>query len=634
MPIQQTSLTRPSAQSASQPAARRLPKPGFSFVPVFILTWIISGSWAFTQPKPSIRLPTLTTIGAVHTLSYAEAARAYPVHVRAVITYYDPFIDGPARRPLMMATDSTASIYVGLPGATALPLKPGLLIDITGVSNPGEFGPNISQATVRILGKSALPPHPQRQSMTRLLTGSEDAQFVELEGVFKSAEPVGPDVTLKLALTDGEMAVTTVRQPGVDYTRFIDSKILVRGIAASLFTLHSQIFGVRLLMPDISAITVEDPANPLPFESPISPASRLMQYSPGKVFQRRVHLRGLVTLYWPGRTICIQDASAPLCAQTDQTTPLVPGQRVDLAGFPQNGAITPTLSDATHKAIPGSAPDLALPIDADGAFSRSYDSQLVQMTGLLVAHDRAAQDPTIVVASGKYTFQVILPKTGDARALLALKVGSVLSITGICSVQADSNIFTRHDGYPVAKYFQILLRTSKDVVVLQPPSWWSVDHTLRVLTFALIITLAVLGWTVRLTVRIRQQSRLMEYQATHDGLTGIWNRRAILDLLRREVEIATRANKPVGVMMLDADHFKNVNDTYGHPAGDIVLKELAFRIQDSIRSSDLTGRYGGEEFLIVLRDAHEKNSTIAQRGYAPPSQAAPSRPRPFRSRSR
>jgi diguanylate cyclase (GGDEF)-like protein len=553
---------------------------------------------AQTSPKPT-PLPTLTTINAVHRLSSAEAARGYPVHLKAVITYYDPFIDYP-KRPLMMTSDGTASIYTGLTGQTALPLKPGLRIEIHGISNPGEFGPNISQATVRILGPSVLPLHPPRQSMTHLLTGSEDAQFVELEGVFQSAEPAGPDVTLKLALADGEMAVTTVREPGVDYNQFIDAKVLVRGIAASLFTLHNQIFGVRLLMPNISAITIEEPAPAKPFELPVSPASSLMQYSPGKVFPRRVHLRGVVTLFWPGRTLCIADGSGPLCAQTDQSTPLTPGQVVDLLGFPRNGAITPTLSDATYQALPGTAAATALPIDADAAFGRTHDSQLVQMTGRLIAHDRASQDPTLVVSSGKYTFQVVLPRTADARSLVGLEEGSLLSIKGICSVETDPGIFTRHDGYPIAKSFRILLGSAPDVVVLQRPSWWNAKHTLSVLALALLLALAMLCWTVFLSIRIRRQSRLMQYQATHDGLTGVWNRKAVLDLMRREFEIAARANQTFGVLMLDADHFKRVNDTYGHLAGDAVLKELAQRIQDSIRSYDFTGRYGGEEFLVVL----------------------------------
>ncbi len=559
---------------------------------------------AQASPKAPPALRTLTTINAVHTLSYAEAALAYPVHLKAVITYYDPFIDGARKRPLMMATDRTASIYVGLTGRTAVPLKPGLLIEVNGVSNPGEFGPNISKATVRVLGESVLPPHPPRQSMTHLLTGSEDAQFVELEGVFKSAEPAGADVTLKLALADGEMGVTTVREPGVDYSRFIDAKVLVRGIAASLFTLHSQIFGVRLLLPNISAITIEEPAPARPFELPVSPASSLMQYSPGKVFPRRVHLRGTVTLFWPGRTLCIQDGSAPLCAQTDQATPLTPGQLVDLLGFPQNGAITPTLSDATYQVVSGSSssPAPALAIDADAAFGRTHDAQLVQMTGRLIAHDRASQDTTLVLTSGKHTFTIVLPKSADAKALLALQEGSLLRFTGICSVQTDPGIFTRHDGYPIAKYFQILLRSSDDVTVIERPSWWNARHTLLVLAVALVVTMLVLVWSGFLRIRLKQQTELLRYQATHDSLTGINNRRAILDHLRRSFEHAARVNQCVGIMMLDVDHFKRINDTWGHFAGDAVLKELARRIKESIRSYDLTGRYGGEEFLVVLPD--------------------------------
>jgi two-component system cell cycle response regulator len=92
----------------------------------------------------------------------------------------------------------------------------------------------------------------------------------------------------------------------------------------------------------------------------------------------------------------------------------------------------------------------------------------------------------------------------------------------------------------------------------------------------------------------------LQFQATHDALTGIWNRRAILEVLHREFERTKRSGIALGVLMLDIDHFKNVNDTYGHLAGDAVLQEVGRRIQQAVRSYDLAGRYGGEEFLIVL----------------------------------
>lgn len=74
----------------------------------------------------------------------------------------------------------------------------------------------------------------------------------------------------------------------------------------------------------------------------------------------------------------------------------------------------------------------------------------------------------------------------------------------------------------------------------------------------------------------------------------------MLDLLHRELERAARANTSTSVFMLDLDHFKKINDTFGHLTGDVVLREVANRIVRSVRSYDLVGRYGGEEFLVVL----------------------------------
>lgn len=116
-----------------------------------------------------------------------------------------------------------------------------------------------------------------------------------------------------------------------------------------------------------------------------------------------------------------------------------------------------------------------------------------------------------------------------------------------------------------------------------------------------------------LKVRLRAGTRIIDLQrelvaareavreqATKDFLTRIWNRSSILDILQRELARGVRETRPVGVVLADLDHFKLVNDTYGHFAGDAVLREFTRRMQTSMRSYDAMGRYGGEEFLIVL----------------------------------
>jgi diguanylate cyclase (GGDEF)-like protein len=101
--------------------------------------------------------------------------------------------------------------------------------------------------------------------------------------------------------------------------------------------------------------------------------------------------------------------------------------------------------------------------------------------------------------------------------------------------------------------------------------------------------------------RLQETQRTLEHEASHDSLTGLWNRRAVLRLLKQECARADRKGHPLAVIILDLDRFKPVNDEHGHLVGDEVLGELARRLTSSLRSDEFFGRLGGEEFLLILR---------------------------------
>jgi diguanylate cyclase (GGDEF)-like protein len=113
---------------------------------------------------------------------------------------------------------------------------------------------------------------------------------------------------------------------------------------------------------------------------------------------------------------------------------------------------------------------------------------------------------------------------------------------------------------------------------------------------------------VKISLSNLKLRELMHRQANHDPLTGLFNRRYLDDTLPRELNHTRRKNDPISVAMLDIDHFKKFNDTFGHEAGDLILREIGYVFKESLRKSDIACRYGGEEFVIVLFDSTQKES--------------------------
>lgn len=123
----------------------------------------------------------------------------------------------------------------------------------------------------------------------------------------------------------------------------------------------------------------------------------------------------------------------------------------------------------------------------------------------------------------------------------------------------------------------------------------------------------LINTNIKLTEAYNELDQLLislKYSATHDNLTDIYNRGTILDLLQNDIKRSKRINTPLSVIMFDIDFFKKINDTYGHLVGDEILKGLIDLLKKSIREIDLFGRYGGEEFFIILPNTDIKNGQV------------------------
>jgi diguanylate cyclase (GGDEF)-like protein len=552
----------------------------------------------------------LLTVRQVKTLSPAEAARHIPVKLRGVVTAFSGW------RDYFFLQDATGGIAINREEHALL--HAGDEVEVTGVTDPGLFSTSAISKQVRMIGRGTMP-EARLYGYSDLEGGAKDAEWVKVSGVVQSARVESiwnkSVLVLGLEMSGQQTSVRIFGFDGADVTRYVDALIEVQGVCGTAYNDKRQFIGLRLFVGDARTIKVLEPAPKDPYAGEASPIRSIMGFRPNGHARHRVKITGIVTYQETGHALYIQDGSDGIRVTTTEEQSVPVGTRIEAIGFPAIGPYSPVLTNASFRILGVGTPISAAPIEAadflqykDTFAYAPYDGQLVHLQGKVVSQLALPNEDAWLLRDDHGSFVVSLRRSGGKWSPLKIAIGSTMSVSGVMLVAVDS------DRQP--RSFRILLRGPEDLTLVKPAPWWTPAHLLVLMGLLFAATLAVVLWTMLLRQQVKRQTRLLREsegrfrnQAQHDTLTGVASRSFLLEQLAAAVGEAQRTGSVMGVIMLDLDHFKQVNDTCGHHAGDELLCIVARRIRTVVRRSDIVARMGGDEFVVLLNGlGHESEA--------------------------
>jgi signal transduction histidine kinase/CheY-like chemotaxis protein len=433
-------------------------------------------------------------------LNDGEADRAHPVELTGVVVYFDP------TRGHLFIHDSTASIFVATGIRPGYSLQVRDLVEVSGVTAVGGFGPIVSHPVIRVVGRARLPTATEA-NLDRLVSGADDGQWISVTGIVRATLEEDGRSLLRLAMGNVPFSVYfPTKQPGLE--KLVDCKVRVVGSWAPLFNRKRQLMGFQILAPAVDSVTILEPAPGDPFLLPVEPISKVMSFSPHIKPGRRVHVRGLVTLKWPGRLVFIQDASGGISVQESSASSTQIGSEVDAVGFPASSEFAVTLQSADLKQTGAPNATLFDPVSVTSkqALEGDYDAKLVRIKGRLLSHVEQAGDEILEMSSDGVDFQAVLPQKLGAIKLSEIPDKSTLELVAIAQIRSTVGY------YHTPTAFQLLLRSPEDVRVVESPSWWTATHALYVLLLAVCGIVGVLSWAGALRRKVDQQTETIRAQ--------------------------------------------------------------------------------------------------------------------------
>ncbi|MGA8085761.1 MAG: GGDEF domain-containing protein [Terracidiphilus sp.] len=673
---------------------------------------------------------TLTSLGAVHALTNAEASHALPVACEATVVY------SRAYENLLFVQDGDAALFVNAPTTAAL--HPGDRIAIQGKTQ-ASFRPLVVASAITLLQHGALPK-PVPATFDALNRAEYDSRLVTVRAKVRAADLVVSAVAplrsarLQLIMDGGHIEANVDSDDETALKGLLDDEIEITGVAAGKFDDKMQQTGTVLYVSKLADIKTLKDAHTKFWSLPITPMDQIHSSYHVQDRSRRVQVLGTITYYEPGSAVVLQEGSKSLWISTQTRDPLRIGDHAVASGFPETRDRLLTLTDseildtkipAPIKPQPATWEQLAL---WSSSKPIGHQNDLVSIDGQVVGEVRVASRDEYVLSAKGRLFSAIYghPRTISTLApMLQIPLGAKVRVTGICSI--DGTAINPGQEVP----FDILMRSIDDIEVIARPSLLNVRNLTLLVGLLLVLFLSAGTRSLVIERRVRRQnaaaayserrrSRILEdingsrplaeileqitelasfrlrsapcwcqivdgaflgncpqdlnafrmacepiparsgpplgtmnaafdplakpgdkeseilsaaaamatlaietrrlysdlqHRSEFDLLTAIHNRFSLENYLDMQIEAARQTAGIFGLIYIDLNDFKQVNDVYGHKVGDMYLQEVAIRMRHQLRPADMLARLGGDEFAVVLPLVHGRREVeeIVQR---------------------
>lgn len=425
----------------------------------------------------------LTTLREVRELPRSQLGSNPPVHIRGIITCAN------SHYRMVFVQDATAGLFV-YRYSPAVELEPGDEVEVQGFASKGKFSPILDSAQITVVGKKALPKPPQ-VPIGRAITGDLDGERVELQGVVQRASRRGDHMWLHLAAGENSCSVAVPLHSGGEAPDLVDSVVRVRGVIASAFR-EDALSGFQIFANGVSDVDVVDRPRVSAFDLPVCPASELTQFRGRRFGEHRVHVRGVVTLHWPGRATVIQDSTEGILIENGATGSLNVGDSVDVAGFIVLTSTGNRLRNAEVRVL-GKLAEPS-PSSTTLASALAMENNLVRLVGRIIEWQPHREGETLaLLSSGSDVFTAIMRDAGGERSRALFAPGATVTLTGVMRPASET---------PGARP-AIWLRGPADVSLLHaaPRSPW----TWVGLMGAALVALAVAAAALLLALVARQR---------------------------------------------------------------------------------------------------------------------------------